>query len=126
MATGRCLCGAVRFEAEGVEAEISACHCSMCRRWNGSPAMAAEVQSVRFTGEEHIKRYASSDWAERGFCEQCGSHLFYFLKPGRYIMWVGAFDEAEQFQLAGEIYLDDKPSTYDFAGDHPRHGQLPP
>ena len=125
MNTGRCLCGAVEFEAEGVETEIHACHCSMCRRWNGGPALAAGVESVRFTGEEHIESYASSEWAERGFCRKCGSNLFYLLKPSRYIMWIGAFDDAEQFKLVGEICLDDKPSTYDFVGDHPRHAGLP-
>ena len=35
MATGKCLCGAVGFEAQGVQTEIHVCHCSMCRRWNG-------------------------------------------------------------------------------------------
>ena len=40
-------------------------------------------------------------------------------------MWVGAFDDAEEFELVGEIFMDDKPGTYDFAGDHPRHAGLP-
>ena len=125
MNTGQCLCGAVKFEVSGAEADIHACHCSMCRRWNGGPALATEVASVRFSGEEHIERFASSSWAERGFCRKCGSNLFYLLKPSRYMMWTGAFDDAEQFRLVGEICVDDKPGTYDFVGEHPRHGGLP-
>lgn len=120
-ATGKCLCGAVSFEAQDVETDIHSCHCSMCRKWNGSPAMAAEVGAVTFSGEENITRYDSSAWAERGFCAKCGTNLFYRLKGmDRYIMWVGAFDDAEAFKLVGEIYVDEKPSGYDFAGDHPR------
>lgn len=120
-ATGRCLCGSVSFEAEGVEAHLHGCHCGMCRRWTGGPALAAAVQSVIFSGAEHITRYASSDWAERGFCSRCGSHLFYRLKPAdQYIIWMGAFDDTSGFELATEIYIDDKPGAYAFAGEHPR------
>ena len=35
-------------------------------------------------------------------------------------MSVGAFDDQSPFRLASEIYIDDKPPGYDFAGDHPR------
>lgn len=86
--------------------------------------MAAYVGSVIFSGEENIGRYASSDWAERGFCKQCGSNLFYLLKPDRYIMGAGTFDK-QSFELGGEIYCSDKPGWYDFDGDHPRHSELP-
>lgn len=122
--TGKCLCGAVQFEARDIEKHVHACHCSMCRRWNGGPAMAASVGAVTFTGEDNIVRYTSSDWAERGFCKQCGSNLFYCLKPDRYIMGAGAFNE-QPFELEGEIYCADKPGWYDFAGDHPRHDEMP-
>ncbi len=120
-ATGKCLCGAVTFAAENVDAHVHACHCSMCRGWTGGPMLAATVSGITFTGDEHIKRYASSDWAERGFCAECGSNLFYHLKdPGMYMMATGLFDDAGQFSLAGEIYVDEKPAGYDFAGEHPR------
>ncbi|TNF86909.1 MAG: GFA family protein, partial [Gammaproteobacteria bacterium] len=79
-ATGKCLCGAVTYEADEVETHIHSCHCSICRNWSGGPLLAAGAKSVRFKGEENIKRYSSSDWAERGFCTQCGSNLFYHLK----------------------------------------------
>ena len=125
-ATGRCLCGAITFEAVGVETEIHACHCSMCRRWSGGgPGFATQVESVTFTGESSLGRYDSSDWAERGFCKTCGSCLFYRLKPDTYILSIGSFDDPDAFVLHGEIYHDDKPTTYALAGDHPRHAQLP-
>jgi hypothetical protein len=119
--SGKCLCGAVRFTAENVETHHHACHCGMCRRWSGGPAFATAAEGVRFEGEKNIVRYASSDWAERGFCKRCGSSLFYFLKPaGQYMIYVGAFDEPKDFTLAGEIYIDHKPAGYAFAGDLPK------
>jgi hypothetical protein len=120
--TGRCLCGAVRFSTEEVETDHHACHCGMCRRWSGGTAFfAATVQGVVFEGVEHLARYTSSDWAERGFCKTCGSTLFYFLKPtATYMMSVGAFDDPSGFRLVREIFIDHKPAGYDFVGDHPR------
>ena len=120
--TGKCLCGAVTFVAEDVETHHHACHCGMCLRWSGgAPFFGARVHGVAFTGVEHLARHASSPWAERGFCRTCGSHLFYFLKPNQsYSMSVGAFDDPSPFVLALEIFIDQKPAGYAFAGEHPR------
>lgn len=120
-ATGKCLCGAVKFTAQEVETHVHACHCSMCRSWTGGSMLAARADGLSFEGEDHIKTYASSDWAERGFCAECGSALFYRLKePPMYVMAIGAFDDPDQFELTGEIYIDEKPKGYNFAGDHER------
>jgi hypothetical protein len=118
---GGCLCGAVQFTAAKVQTEFETCHCGMCRRWSGSPLFAAHVKGVKFDGEDKITVYDSSEWASRGFCSKCGSNLFYYLKPAdRYVMCVGAFDDAPKFKLVGEIYIDHKPPGYNFAGDLPK------
>lgn len=120
-ATGKCLCGAVSFSADGVEPEVHVCHCDMCRAWSGGPLVATQVGSVRFTGEAHVIRYDSSEWGARGFCGRCGSNLFYHLKPAdQYMISLGAFDDQSPFRLAGEIFIDRKPPAYALAGDHPR------
>ncbi len=119
--TGRCLCGAVVFSAEDVETKHHACHCGMCRRWAGGAFLAAAAHGVTFTSSASLGRYASSEWADRGFCTSCGTLLFYFLKPNQtYHLSVGAFDEGSDFELAREIFIDRKPAGYAFAGDHPR------
>ena len=122
--SGQCLCGAVTFEAKNVESQVHACHCTMCRRWNGGPALAVAVGSVTFAGEANIERYRSSEWAERGFCKICGSNLFYLLMPTRYIIEVGLFNE-QNFELESEIFCAVKPTWYEFAGGHPKHDGLP-
>ena len=35
MATGGCLCGAVRYRVDGSLRDVLICHCEECRRWNG-------------------------------------------------------------------------------------------
>jgi hypothetical protein len=93
----------------------------MCQAWTGGPAFAVPVSGVSFSGEQNISRYASSEWAERGFCQHCGSNLFYrLIENDAYFMWMGTFDDIAAFRLAGEIYIDEKPPGYDFAGEHPR------
>ena len=83
--------------------------------------MAATVERVSFDGGENLGRFASSEWAERGFCKTCGTNLFYYLKPAdQYVICVGAFDDPKPFRLVGEIYIDKKPEGYAFAGDLPK------
>lgn len=122
MITGRCLCGAVKFAAEQVEVEHHACHCDMCRKWSGgSGFFGARCDGVTFESTKHIGRFASSEWADRGFCTSCGTTLFYFLKPAQsYMMSVGAFDDPSPFKLVREIFIDRKPAGYAFAGEHER------
>ena len=36
------------------------------------------------------------------------------------MMAVGAFDDVAAFRLASEIFIDEKPEGYAFAGEHPR------
>jgi hypothetical protein len=119
--TGHCLCGAVTYTAENIDAEIHVCHCGMCRRWTGGPAFAASVGNVSFDNEHLITRFESSAWAERGFCSRCGTNLFYRLKESNhYVLWMGTFDDQHVFRLAGEIFVDEKPAAYDLSGDHAR------
>jgi len=83
--TGGCLCGAVRYQAVGEGLGVSHCHCRMCQRATGQPSVAwitfkeANFQVLEGT----IKEYASSSWAMRGFCGQCGSPLtFRYVEEG--------------------------------------------
>ncbi|WP_028456226.1 GFA family protein [Chitinilyticum litopenaei] len=113
-----CLCNAVRIET-GEYREAGACHCGMCRRWGGGPLLAVHCGSaVTITGEEHLRAYRSSDWAERAFCSQCGSHLYYrFLPTGEYIIPAGLFEAGTALDFRSEIFIDHKPAYYDFANN---------
>lgn len=117
--TGKCLCGAVRFTAEA-EDHFHACHCGMCRKWAGGPLLAAVCPEATFEGGD-ITRYQSSPIAERGFCTACGAHLFYYSVPaGLYVIPIGAFDDQTGLEMSTEIYVDEQPGSYAFAGDRLR------
>ena len=73
---------------------------------------------VSFSGEENITVYDSSNWAERGFCNKCGSHLFYRLKESRqYMVPAGLFDDQESFVFENQVFIDKKPSFYSFTNN---------
>lgn len=119
---GKCLCGAVRVRMTPPDRHVEACHCSMCRRWGGGAFLSLKlVTDPDIEGAEHVVRYASSDWAGRGFCGRCGTHLYYFYKPrAGYSFAAGLFEGADGFDLAEEIFIDEKPGYYKFAGERER------
>ncbi len=116
---GSCLCGAVKFEVQEMDPHFGACHCSVCRKWGGGPLLAMDCgDQVTFQGEASIGRFESSEWAERGFCTTCGSHLFFhLLASGQYIMPIGLFDIDEHAQFDHQIFIEQKPNYYQFAND---------
>jgi hypothetical protein len=115
--TGRCLCGKVEVKARSVKLQVHACHCNMCQLWNGGPTMSVHCGTdVSFSNEEAIAVYPSCSWAELGFCKTCGSHLFYrSVDDSEYIIQVGSFDSDEGFVFDQQIFIDEKPSYYQFA-----------
>ncbi|MFN0217435.1 MAG: GFA family protein [Hyphomicrobium sp.] len=115
--SGRCLCGAVQFSFEPAEPEIDACHCTMCRRWGGGPALAIKAKGAPIiTGADNVTAYKSSEWAERQFCKNCGTHLFYSSPSFSYFgVSAGTVDDQSGLSMTTEIFIDRKPDYYDFA-----------
>lgn len=116
---GRCLCGAVTVRAVPARRHVEACHCAMCRRWGGGAFLGVQCGSeVEIAGEEHVVRYRSSEWAERGFCGTCGSNLFFrYIPLDNYGFVAGIFPDDALEPLSEEIFIDEKPAYYAFDAD---------
>lgn len=117
------MCGAVRFEARDVPAKCGVCHCEMCRRWTGSAliGVTVPVDKVTFSGDA-LRVITSSTWAERGFCNKCGSGMFFKVTlegdySGNIELPIGVFDDADGFEMSNEIYIDHKPDSFAYAGE---------
>ncbi len=117
--TGSCLWGDVKINATAADNTVGACHCSKCRKWGGGPFLSIDCgPGVNFDGDENISVFNSSEWAERGFCKNCGTHLFYRLKGnGQYIMPLGLFEDDGNFVFDHQIFIDEKPECYSFANE---------
>jgi hypothetical protein len=116
-ATGRCLCGAVRFEVDGPLRDVVVCHCGECRRWAGHywAAAAADREAVRIFDDGALRWIDSPEsvtHARRGFCVECGSSLFWDA-PGRDTISfsAGALDPPTGLRTEKHIYTE-------FAGDY--------
>jgi hypothetical protein len=75
--TGGCACGAIRYQLREPPFDTGWCHCRLCQRTSGAPAIVfttvgREAFSVT-QGEPATWR--SSAFGERGFCAQCGCLL---------------------------------------------------
>ncbi len=114
--SGGCLCGAVRFEAIAPLRDFVACHCSQCRKQSGHyPAMTSlPLNRFKFTREAGLGRYSASEAAERGFCKECGSFLFWKAhSEERISICGGAFDEPTGAKIGKHIFCADKGDYYE-------------
>lgn len=109
--SGQCLCGNVTFVATGDIKRVSACYCGMCRVQNGGGAFyGAELNGdLIIKKDKGLKWFAASDKAERGFCENCGSSLFWRSNaaPSYYDVSLGALDDVSTLKLDAHIFVDD-------------------
>lgn len=119
---GGCLCGAVRFRVRH-GGEVVLCHCSMCRRMHGGPLFAVMCEGApTFEAEGAVGVYRSSEQGERGFCQNCGSTLYFRHRAQDFFAFTaGSFDDQAPMMITGQIHLDDKPGFYAFASDTPGH-----
>lgn len=123
---GQCLCGAVHFTMNKM-GDFGICHCRQCQRWTGAPLMAVTVPAddICISGSEHIVTRRTSNWASRSHCGLCSSPLWYRHDHGAddtgdYEVPVGLIDDANGLVLQREIFIDQKPDSFNFAGNHRR------
>ncbi|MDH3586361.1 MAG: GFA family protein [Gammaproteobacteria bacterium] len=128
--TGSCLCGAVRFVVNGPLGNVSYCHCSQCRKTSGHFVAAVDCSpgDLQLLEDKGLRWFRSSAIAQRGFCENCGSSLFWRPEHGRHVsIMAGVLDLPTGLQADEHIFVDDASDYYviddglpQFAGDSPR------
>jgi hypothetical protein len=110
--TGGCACGALRYEASGVAANLCFCHCASCRRAAGaSPVAWGTFARERFRivrGSLALRR--SSAPVERGFCAACGTTITYAhaARPGEIDVTLASLDEPAALRPACHIWVSDR------------------
>ena len=121
---GHCLCGAVTIRVEGeFIARTGACHCHMCQRWTGGLFLCFHAVHDAVHVDGPVKIYPSSDFAERAFCTECGTHLWMRdtgATAESYDLMPGLFAESSDWPLQSEIYIDQAMKSVALKGDHPR------
>ncbi len=117
-ATGRCLCGAVRYQIRGPLRAVVNCHCGQCLRTHGNVAAytSAARADLVLTEDRGLKWYRSSEVARRGFCRDCGASLFWERLSGdRVAVAAGSIDPPSGLKTIRHVFVADKSDYYEIA-----------
>lgn len=108
---GHCLCGRIRYRAEGEVIWQLHCHCESCRRASSSPItsfFAVRDGGWRWTGEAPAA-YASSPGVTRYFCPTCGSPMGYRpAKGGEMHFYACSQDDPAAFTPEGHDFPEER------------------
>jgi hypothetical protein len=112
--TGGCQCGAVRYALYAEPTNPHVCHCRMCQKAFGSyfaPLAGVPPSDFAWTrGTPGV--FKSSAAAERGFCRDCGTPLFFrYVDKDRISVSLGSLDEPARVVPAKQYGVE---SRYDF------------
>lgn len=111
--TGRCHCGAIRYEMPRAEVLHHAlCHCGDCRRHAGAPVVGWAMLPARHLTVHGTPRvYASSADGRRSFCADCGTSLFYANEatlPGLVDVQTGTLDDPASLPPGAQIQVAER------------------
>jgi len=131
MHTGSCLCGAVEYEIAGPLGPIVYCHCSRCRKANGSafvavsPVAAADFRVVK--GQQSLRSYRSDAGIERVFCGTCGSPIIgkRDSMPETVRVRIGSLDTPLDTKVSAHIFVGSKAEWDEILDDRPQHQERP-
>ena len=130
MYTGSCLCGRISFEISADLAPVQICHCTQCRKAQGS-AFATNIpvneSDVRFAGEESLKSFESSPGKQRVFCAECGSAIYSKTEklPGVLRIRAGTIDGNLATRPAAHNFYSDKANWFEITDGLPKHATKP-
>jgi len=109
--TGSCLCGGVRYRLTGELRDVVNCFCQQCQKTSGHHVAATRVLNSGFEllSDKTLSWYRSSDFAERGFCTNCGGNLFWRqIDSERISVMAGTIDHPTGLTTKDNIFTEDK------------------
>lgn len=126
--SGGCLCGRVRFVAQGQPYRVGLCHCLDCRKHHGTLFHACAIfpeAALTIDGETHA-------YAGRHFCPRCGSSVF-SRSADEVEVGLGALDDIDQLRptyelwtVRREAWLPAMPLERHYPGDREGRGRSEP
>ena len=121
---GGCFCGAVRYRVEGEPREAGYCHCRMCQRSVGAPAVAWgtwEAGQFRWLNGEPRTLQSSAE-GQRRFCGDCGTQLLFWAANDPDVVDVNlvTLDQPEAVEPRHHGWTDSKIAWFDTTDTHPR------
>jgi len=114
LATGKCLCGDIRYEATPKQGTAYYCHCRDCQIGSSSAftvAVFADEESFRLLGGKLATYTQTADSGRklhRHFCGQCGTPMTWTGEgfPGVVLISLSSLDDPESCQPVQEGWTD--------------------
>ena len=116
VSTGSCFCNAVQYRINGPLRNVINCHCSECTKLNGNFGSHSKTHksNLVITRDEGLAWFQITKTARRGFCQKCGSGLFWDnqQQDGMGII-AGSLDKPTGLETIGHIFVENKADFYD-------------
>ena len=113
--SGGCLCGALRYEAQGKAGVAGYCYCADCRKASGSgfiPFINFPAKAIRFSGQPRQFVFkALRGEAVRNFCPVCGGLVFGGVigESDSFTIYAGSLDDPSLFEPSIAIFNKSRP-----------------
>ncbi|MEA3278734.1 MAG: GFA family protein [Pseudomonadota bacterium] len=132
MYKGGCLCGAVRFEISGGIRNIIYCHCSQCRKAQGSASATNGIVAASdfeiVSGADNLTGYESTPGQTKYFCKTCGSPIMSKNKalPDQVRIRLGTIESDILERPQAHIFVSSKANWEEITGALPKYDAYEP
>jgi hypothetical protein len=129
---GGCACGAVRYRLESAPSDTGWCHCRLCQRVSGAPAMVFSTVPARdfviTSGGDAVGSVALTSFGRRRFCTRCGTPLTIAVdhQPETIDFPVATLDDPDVVAPGFRIFRASRIAWFETADDLPRHERFRP
>lgn len=121
---GSCACGAVSFRADAPLRPVIACHCVTCRKTSGHffAATSVPLDRLHMIRDEGLAWFNATPAARRGFCNRCGSSLFWLPEGGDTVsIAAGSLDGDTGLSIECHWYVSEAGDYYTLTDGLPKH-----
>jgi hypothetical protein len=122
----------VRFEISGPIRHIVHCHCSQCRKAQGSAFATNGIVSTSdfrmLTGADELTGYESTPGQTKYFCRTCGSPILSKTasKPDQVRVRLGSIDSDIKERPEAHIFASSRANWDEITGDLPQYDGYEP
>lgn len=133
MASGGCLCGAVRYQIPGEPIAARTCWCRLCQylgAGSGTVNVIFPAEGLIITGDPRWRTDTADSGApaHRGFCGDCGTPIFSKsdARPHLIVVRAGSLDDPDLLAPGATIWTSTAPAWAVFDPALPQVERQPP
>ena len=128
--TGKCFCGAARYEVADEFVYAANCHCSNCRRTTGSAFKPfAGIERDKFhliAGEDELLIFGDESGHD-AHCGRCGSLMYSLVRDGAYVhVAMGTLVDDPAIRPSAHIFVGSKAKWFTITDDLPQYDEHVP